>query len=172
MKPVKQQYAQHQTLCRIRQRIRRQRILAGSAFLLLLFFIWGNSLQPAQSSSAISTGLLAQLQQGWLAVTGADFPLSHHLLRKLGHFSEFFLLGLSAALTGMIGRKELLPVLPLMLYSGLFAAVTDETLQYFSPGRSPEVRDILIDYAGFCCGLLAAFICRKLLRAMYQGPTS
>ncbi len=166
---MKQQYAYHQQLHQKQQRLHRQRITGSIILLLLLLLIWGNSLQPAEASSAFSSGVLSKLQPLWLQLTGASFPISHHLLRKLGHFSEFFLLGLVSTLTGTTGRKKLTSNLPVILYTGLAVAVADETIQYFSPGRSPEVRDILIDYSGFCCGLLAAFALCKVLSAMYQG---
>ena len=166
---MKQQYAYHQQLHQKQQRLHRQRITGSVILLLLLLLIWGNSLQPAEASSAFSSGVLSKLQPLWLQLTGASFPISHHLLRKLGHFSEFFLLGLVSTLTGTTGRKKLTSNLPVILYTGLAVAVADETIQYFSPGRSPEVRDILIDYSGFCCGLLAAFALCKILSAMYQG---
>ena len=166
---MKQQYAYHQQLHQKQQRLHRQRITGSVILLLLLLLIWGNSLQPAEASSAFSSGVLSKLQPLWLQLTGASFPISHHLLRKLGHFSEFFLLGLVSTLTGATGRKKLTSNLPVILYTGLAVAVADETIQYFSPGRSPEVRDILIDYSGFCCGLLAAFALCKVLSAMYQG---
>lgn len=168
---MKQQYAYHQQIRQQRQKLRIQRTICCAMLALLLLLIWGNSLQPAEASSAVSTGVLSKLQPLWLQLTGTNFPLSHHLLRKLGHFSEFFLLGLVSALTGTTGRKKLTSNLPVILYTGLAVAVADETIQYFSPGRSPEVRDILIDYSGFCCGLLAALIFYKLLSAMYQGLT-
>lgn len=166
---MNQQYAYHQQLHQKQQRLHRQRITGSVILLLLLLLIWGNSLQPAEASSAFSSGVLSKLQPLWLQLTGASFPISHHLLRKLGHFSEFFLLGLVSTLTGTTGRKKLTSNLPVILYTGLAVAVADETIQYFSPGRSPEVRDILIDYSGFCCGLLAALVLCKILSAMYQG---
>lgn len=166
---MKQQYAYHQQLHQKQQRLHRQRITGSVILLLLLLLIWGNSLQPAEASSAFSSGVLSKLQPLWLQLTGASFPISHHLLRKLGHFSEFFLLGSVSTFTGTTGRRKLASNLPMILYTGLAVAVADETIQYFSPGRSPEVRDILIDYSGFCCGLLAALVLCKILSAMYQG---
>lgn len=166
---MKQQYAYHQQIHQKQQRLHRQRITGSVILLLLLLLIWGNSLQPAEASSAFSSGILAKLQQCWLQTTGTIFPISHHLLRKLGHFSEFFLLGSVSTFTGTIGRRKMTSNLPVILYTGLAVAVVDETIQYFSPGRSPEVRDVLIDYSGFCCGLLAALVLYKVLSAMYQG---
>jgi len=161
---MKQHYAAHQEIHQRQHKLQKQRLCGCILLALLLLLIWGNSLQPADASSAISTGLLAKLQQLWLSVTGSAFPLSHHLLRKLGHFSEFLLLGLVATTTVCIGRKGLARILPTSLYIGLAVAVVDETIQYCSPGRSPQVSDILIDYSGFCCGLLIALSIRKLLQ--------
>jgi VanZ family protein len=41
-----------------------------------------------------------------------------------------------------------------MLFVLLAVPVIDETLQYFSPGRSPQVRDVLIDFSGCITGLI------------------
>lgn len=175
---VKQQYAQQKQLYRQRQMLRRRQLFGMAIVLLLLLFIWGNSLQPAEASSAVSTGLLAQLKPLWRELTGTGFPISHHLLRKLGHFSEFLILGIAVTLTGTIGlptrehRETIIlqkHIIPVILYAGLLAAVVDETIQYFSPGRSPEVRDILIDYSGFCCGLLLVLLLNRIRTAMYHG---
>ncbi|MFR6291955.1 MAG: VanZ family protein [Peptococcaceae bacterium] len=147
----------------------RQFIICGSISLLLLALIWGNSLQPAAASDALSTGVLAQLQQLWYNITASPFPLSNHILRKLGHFSEFLLFGLFATLTATARHHKKNLVIPVVLYMGLMVAVLDETIQHFSPGRGPQVTDVLIDHSGFCCGLLLALLISKWLTAMYQG---
>ena len=46
-------------------------------------------------------------------------------------------------------------------FIGLMTAVCDETIQLFVPGRSAEVRDVLIDAAGV---LLGAALVRILTR--------
>lgn len=147
----------------------RQLLFCGSISVLLLLLIWSNSLQPATASDALSTGVLAQLQQFWHNITGSAFPLSNHLLRKLAHFSEFFLLGLFTTLTGAACSQKKIRFLPAILYVGLLSAVLDETIQYFSPGRGPQVMDVLIDHSGFCCGLLLALFILRWRTAMYKG---
>ena len=54
-------------------------------------FIFKNSLQVAQESSQRSEHIM-QLVNGVLAKVGMN-PLSHHLIRKLAHFSEYTMLG-------------------------------------------------------------------------------
>lgn len=111
---------------------------------LTLVFIWGHSLMPGQSSQNESETIkwLLSLLLGEGAVTA--FLLKY--IRKVAHFMEFFLLG--AEVSGL-GRLHKTPVM--WLY-GLGVAAVDETLQFFSPGRAPGVRDVLLDYSGYLCG--------------------
>ncbi len=148
---------------------RRKRLVCGGIVVLILLVIWGNSLQSAESSSFISTGLLARLEALWLKTFGTDFPVSHHLLRKLGHFTEFFMLGAFITFAAGLGKSHCKSFIFTLLYSGLWIAMIDETIQYFSPGRSPQVNDILLDHAAFSLGLLLAYgICRAV---MYRSPS-
>ena len=148
---------------------RKARTCCRVIFILLLVFIWQNSLQTASTSSQLSTGILASLQELWLSLFGTAFPLSHHLLRKLGHFSEFMLLGIFGTLSATLGKNKKVSYMPPVLYIGLAAAVIDETLQHFSIGRSPEVVDILIDHAGFLTGVLCVCCCYKLTQLCIRG---
>ena len=68
------------------------------------------------------------------------------LVRKCAHFLEFALLG---ALWGGYSRLKKLR-LP-WLY-GLVVAGIDETIQYFVPGRSPGVWDVVLDCIGYLFG--------------------
>lgn len=119
--------------------------------LLWLMLIFGHSLLPATVSRAESGGLLAVVQ--------TVFPwISHTLLRKLGHITEYAILGVG--LTGLFSNRKGFS-LPKPLAAGLFAALCDETIQLFVAGRSGEVRDIWIDLAGLLLGTL-------LLRLVYR----
>ena len=126
-----------------------------------LLVIWGNSLRTAAESAAQSGGLL-QLIQPLLLALGVPGEIQHNLLRKLAHMAEFAVLGLlwSGALRG--GKKAGLKVLAICVA----AASLDETIQLFVPGRSGEIRDVLIDtlggILGICCAvLLRAFAARR-----------
>ena len=145
----------------------KKRLFFRVITILIILFIWSNSLQQASVSSSMSTGLLAALQKMWLQIFHNPFPISHHLLRKLGHFSEFLLLGIFSNLNSLLDKNYLQPSNYKVLYLGLITALIDETIQYFSPGRSPEVTDILIDYSGFCCGCLIVYLIIKKYRTMY-----
>ena len=139
---------------------RQYRLIFFTIFsLLILSFIFGNSLQSREESSAKSRGFMDLLRPildpfGWFS---DDF--FHHLIRKLAHFTEFAALGI--CLTGVAlntlwtGKKRIL--LPI-LWSAM-AAVTDENIQRFT-GRSCAVKDMLLDTCGavFGIGCVAAIM--------------
>lgn len=118
-------------------------------FLLLsiawVVFIFCRSAQPASSSSEESGRLLTFLQQffPWLTV---------FLIRKAAHLTEFFILGALVSCTVRAAGKNI----PwFAVGAGLLVAVSDELIQLTQDGRSCEVRDMCIDFAG---ALFAAVI--------------
>ena len=88
------------------------------------------------------------------------------LARKSAHFSIYMILGILSFLT-FISYEKLLFALRLNLSCGicLLYAVSDEFHQLFVPGRSGEVRDVMIDFSGAALGialstLVFLLICR------------
>lgn len=120
---------------------------------LWILFIFSRSLQPAEQSSAESAGVW-ELFNRWYHALGFQGEISVFLIRKLAHFTEFFLLGTSLywttwAYVPQVGGHITKPLLACVL-----VPLCDETIQLFSPGRSSEVRDVWIDVAGAVTGLL------------------
>lgn len=88
------------------------------------------------------------------------------LARKSAHFSIYMILGVLSFLT-FISYEKLLFALRLTLSGGicLLYAASDEFHQLFVPGRSGEVRDVMIDFSGAALGialstLVFLLICR------------
>ncbi len=113
-----------------------------------VLFIWANSLLPGETSAAISgwvRDLLGDIFDG--GQSGSES--SHTLLRKMGHLSEFALLGLWLGwLFSMLGKRAWAG-----LIVGFPVACVDETIQRFVPDRGPSFRDVLIDTTGVCLGI-------------------
>ena len=85
-------------------------------------------------------------------------------IRKTAHFLEYALGGVLAA--GLLYTFALSPQLH-WLWGGAFGlinAIGDECHQLFTPGRSGQVTDVLLDTAGFLCGMLLLFWIRKRRR--------
>lgn len=125
--------------------------LLAACFVGIIFY---NSLLPLRQSSQLSgwvtalTQLLAQHLD--IRLTG---DVEHHI-RKLAHFCEFALLGLllchSFSALGVSNRTAT----GYILFLALFAAVLDEYIQSFSPGRGSMVKDVLLDFSGVFCAWL------------------
>ena len=88
------------------------------------------------------------------------------LARKSAHFSIYMILGVLSFLA-IISYEKLLFALRLTLSGGicLLYAASDEIHQLFIPGRSGEVRDVMIDFSGAALGialstLVFLLICR------------
>ena len=114
-------------------------IVCGCA---LVIFILSN--QPATVSSGQSGVIVGHLQQ---AMPGVSTALLTFLVRKSAHIIAYFVLGvlMYRALRVSIRRWPARTVAGLALLSCSLYAVTDEIHQLFVPGRSGELRDVMID---------------------------
>lgn len=133
--------------------------------------IFSFSAQPATESSELSgriTGFLSGLLGEDLA---QHLQWLEFLVRKMAHFSEYGLLGVLAGglllAYGHPPRRQWIALAGCAVY-----AVSDELHQMFVPGRSPGVRDVCIDSAGACVGILfvtAAVLLWRRLHARQQS---
>jgi VanZ family protein len=106
-------------------------------------------------SSANTAGALGPiLQQIFPVLTADHIERIHAVIRKLGHFTEYFIFGrlLWRALrfhdfSRSPSRRFALSIAITLLY-----AVSDEWHQSFIPSRTPSVIDVLIDTIGGLCG--------------------
>ena len=84
------------------------------------------------------------------------------IVRKSAHFIGYMILGILASglilYYGNINKKYLLAFLICVIY-----AISDEIHQLFVPGRSGQVRDVLIDSAGSLLGIIIVMALEKLL---------
>lgn len=137
----------------------KKRLIAGNLLLILLLicFIWFNSFLPGSESSKISNCVLQ-----WLMDTFSFIPFTSRIVRKLGHFLEFAALGMLLANFFRLLDERGLHHFTLSLFPGILTAMTDETIQLFSAGRSSEVLDVWIDTMGCTGGILFLLIFAKL----------
>ena len=122
-------------------------------------FIFSNSMQ---SSAAVTQWL-----NGGLARVGVGWRFSERLVRKLGHFSEYALLGFWLMLSLRVYTRRILSHISWPLFFGLLAGVLDEGIQMFADGRGSDVRDVVIDFSGVVFGLLAALFLLLLVRMFH-----
>ncbi len=93
----------------------------------------------------------------------------HHIIRKCGHLTEYFILsllilrGFRAGQKGMHLRWALLTILLILGYAAL-----DEYHQSFVPGRTAAVGDVLIDTCGGIVAQIAAGLVTWRNRARHK----
>ena len=146
-------------------------IIIAAALTAVLCFIWGNSLLDGGASRKLSSavtkltqGVVRPLYELFTGKNATDATL-HAFVRKAAHFLEFVAIAVIASLLlwRLCGEHPVQNLI-YVLFGSLFIAVTDEYIQSFSPGRSPSVRDIVIDFAGAVTGALTVFVCILIIR--------
>ena len=116
---------------------------------LILTLLWTagiflHSAMPAAASNAESGGVLAVVQMilPWI---------THGVLRKAAHFLEFAVLH---------GARNFTLAKPMLF--AVLTAMTDETIQAFTPGRNCALSDVWLDAAGALTGAVLLWLIFKL----------
>lgn len=126
-----------------------QRFLWLLLLIVFVAFIFFNSSMPASDSKQASE-LVTALVSGVCNWLNLDFPQDNleHNIRKLAHFLEFAMLGyILCNLFSSFGASRKVAT-GYILFLGLAIAVTDEYIQLFSPGRSGQITDVMLDFSG------------------------
>ena len=135
---------------------RRAALILMALIICTIAFIWSNSLQNPDESmrrsdvaeKVIRPIVLALPVKQWHSEDMVTF-----ITRKLGHFTEYFLLGAELMLLALLLRPAFcLRFIWLLLFAGAIAAM-DESLQLTS-GRGAAVSDVLLDIFGALAGLM------------------
>ena len=135
-----------------------------------IWFIFSNSMAVAQVSSA-SSGRVLQLMQAALRRLGHPAlaqRLTMHFVRKLAHFCEYLLEGFLLMLCMRVYSRHPLRHITVPMLGGVLTALTDETIQLYSPGRSSQVTDVWLDSVGVLAGILAALVLMALCRLLFH----
>lgn len=146
------------------------RILCLLGFMMLIFYF---SSQNGFQSHRISRGVLKLLQSlnltfldstgsGLANTAGLDF-----LIRKIAHFSLYFILALLfywifSGLNTKLNNARIMTVLCCTFYS-----ITDEMHQIFVTGRTFHITDILIDVLGSIAAILLVFLLANSKKKRY-----
>lgn len=138
------------------------KVIAWTAVFLWMVCIFLLSHEPAAESNQLSKDLTEVIVKTAETVApDAQWNIDrwNGVVRKNAHFFAYFILGFlvihALRRSGLSGFRGALPALAVcVLY-----AVSDEVHQLYVPGRSGQVRDVLIDSAGagVAIGLAMAF---------------
>ena len=135
---------------------------------LVILFIWDNSLQSDISSDGLSLTITQWLSPILykLGITGDMWSLNR-IVRKLAHVFEFAVLGgcLYVALHQFNREYAGLKVIAI----GFVIAILDECLQLTSIGRHASIRDVAIDTAGVIIGVAVVQVILSIYRRIRHG---
>ena len=136
---------------------RKKRLFPLVITILIMAFIFLQSALPADLSKEESNLIV----QALIEPPHVDPKILSFAVRKCAHFTEYLLLGLSLFATVReydpvrLERNEQWQRTALLSWGiGALYALTDEVHQAFVPGRSCEIRDMLIDSCGVAAGVL------------------
>lgn len=149
--------------------------------LLIMYIIYSFSAQDGTASSNTSYKVSRQIVSAVdraldLELTDAQVSRCiekiHFYVRKLAHFSEYFLLAVSLAIPLYAYRVRGLWLVLIGLILCIGFASFDEFHQYFVKGRSASVRDVVIDSCGSFTGIIFVRIFGYIGRKTIFEPLS
>ena len=145
------------------------RVVFTVALIACIAFIFSNSMAVATVSSGAS-GRVLHLMQAVLRRLGHPAlaeRLTMHIVRKLAHFCEYALEGFLLMLCMRVYSRHPLRHITVPMLGGVLTALTDETIQLFSDGRSGQVTDVWLDSAGVLAGILVAIVLLLACEGLY-----
>lgn len=125
---------------------------------MILIFHFSSAGGGESSGTSMRVVRVLQDLYGSIFHTGGNIPsehldLLHTLVRKFGHVSEYFLLGLSVSFPLRVYNFSIRKAVPLAMGICVAYACSDEIHQLFVPGRAGRPVDVLIDTIGILMGV-------------------
>lgn len=133
------------------------------AVVLWMIVIFRLSAQPESQSNGLSKSVTGIIVESIGKIVPIDVEIStvadwkihlNHIVRKFGHFFEYFILEILVMNAFRKCRNEDSRV---MIFSFLFCVIyasSDEIHQLFVPGRGGQVKDVFIDSFGALMGIV------------------
>lgn len=91
-----------------------------------------------------------------------------HIVRKTAHFAEYSLLGILGANANRAWKDS--KYSNLFYIYGILNAILDETIQYFTPGRSCQISDMILDSCGYLFGYIFLLLCIYMIKKYAKSP--
>ena len=142
------------------------RVIFTFALIACIVFIFSNSMQIGDVSESASGRVLLLMKKVFtrLGMPGAANHLTDHIVRKMAHFCEYMLEGFLLTLCLRVYTRRFVRHISWPILGGLLTALTDETIQMFSDGRSSQLTDVWLDLSGVMAGILVGLFGLALCR--------
>ncbi len=146
-------------------------IIAGVFLVIIYVMIFMFSSDTGEDSSAISEKVTKWLVGVYYKIfpvegTGeAITPVAYEwegIVRKVAHFIEYMSIGFLSCGIAVMWMHRMKIMFAILMLQMFISAGLDELHQYFVPGRSASVRDVLLDVCGGTVGIIFLFILYKI----------
>lgn len=134
---------------------------------IYITFVFSNSLTPATLSTN-NSDYVASIAGNFLSMMkiSITFSILTFIIRKAAHLTEYFFLGVLFQTTfSEFSKKKKIYIISLLT---ILIPICDELLQKITPGRSCEIRDMLLDATGIMIGLLTYHLLSQLKKKKKQ----
>jgi len=140
-----------------------KRVIFLTLLLIIFYIIFGFSSQDGEESGTISHKVTVFIIDIFNKDIDYELKLNYitklePIIRKIAHFSIYTVVGFS--MMGFMCTFDMKNVLKISISSfvGLIYAISDEIHQSFTPGRSPRLFDVGIDFLGVLNGIIIIII--------------
>lgn len=156
--------------------MKAKKILLIASLLLIIGFIWSNSMDNSEKSYLKSRKAMELVIKILSPVFSEDGKVMNYVsdenhIRKIGHFIEYFILGqVTAGISYSFSEKNLRYFY--IVFSVPFViSVVDEFIQYFT-GRTYQIKDVWIDCAGYFFGAVLIYMTIFIVKAIVRSKKS
>ena len=129
---------------------------------LIFFFSGQNEESSTNVSQSVVGSVLEVAPETAQNLNKKQYEMVELVVRKSAHFVLFLMMGIFAYLSAE--SLELKKKVIMALVFCLAYAVFDEIHQFFIPGRSCEIRDVIIDFCGSLIGVLGILHIKRKIR--------
>ena len=157
--------------------LRILRIALILASVVVMVFIFSNSLKTAEESTQQSSNVVDLVQKVAAVIapdsqianaTGDAYDVLQGVIRSMAHFLEFCLLGALFSWTCFSYTfDKIWQICPALGVAAV--AITDESLQLIPASRAFQFTDILVDVGGGVCGIAFAILCVWIGFCIYRN---
>jgi VanZ family protein len=135
---------------------------------IFTLFIFHNSLFPGPESSRQSQNVM-DFVNNLLASWKIHYSFTEHIIRKLGHFTEYCAFGTLLTQTIRMYQAEKTQSLFMELFILLLIPVCDEFIQAFVSGRGSSIADVLLDFISGMFAMLI-FTLIRMIWLQFRNP--
>lgn len=142
-------------------------ILLLATFIRIFCFSNQNGTQSSGVSRKVTEIVTSNIKKVQNMPKNEKELFTEKIIRKLAHFSIYTVVGLLMMSLMNTYKLKQSKRIWISLIVGVLYASSDEIHQYFVPGRSARVFDVMIDSAGVCLGIciviFVLWIARKVM---------